>query len=79
MFVSGIAPDTPGSARCGGSRSGTGCASRWRSASSGRAVAAVEAAGGRVLSVQPVRQTLEDYFFREMGAATGGAASWGEG
>jgi hypothetical protein len=45
----------------------------------GRAVVAVEEAGGRVLSVQPVRQTLEDYFFREMGAATGGGASWGEG
>jgi len=45
----------------------------------GRAVAAVEAAGGRVLSVQPVRQTLEDYFFREMGVATGGGAAWGEG
>ncbi|HSD28541.1 MAG TPA: hypothetical protein VLL75_14660, partial [Vicinamibacteria bacterium] len=29
----------------------------------GRTVAAVEAAGGRILSVQPVRQTLEDYFF----------------
>ena len=40
---------------------------------------AVEAAGGRVLSVQPVRQTLEDYFFREMGTAAGGAAAWGEG
>jgi len=45
----------------------------------GRTVAAVEAAGGRILSVQPVRQTLEDYFFREMGAAAGGASAWGEG
>jgi hypothetical protein len=26
-----------------------------------------------------VRQTLEDYFFREMGGATGGAGAWGEG
>jgi hypothetical protein len=26
-----------------------------------------------------VRQTLEDYFFREMGAAAGGASAWGEG
>src|SRR5512143_225094 len=33
----------------------------------GRTLAAVEGAGGRILSVQPVRQTLEDYFFREMG------------
>lgn len=33
----------------------------------GRVVAAIEAAGGRILSVQPVRQSLEDYFFRELG------------
>jgi ABC-2 type transport system ATP-binding protein len=45
----------------------------------GRTVTAVEAAGGRILSVQPVRQTLEDYFFREMGRPAGGAAAWGEG
>jgi ABC-2 type transport system ATP-binding protein len=48
----------------------------------GRSITAVEAAGGRVLGVQPVRQTLEDYFMREMGglpdAAPGGGA-WGEG
>ena len=37
----------------------------------GRAVVAVEAAGGRVLAVQTVRETLEDYFFREMGGAPG--------
>jgi ABC-2 type transport system ATP-binding protein len=45
----------------------------------GRTVAAVESAGGRILSVQPVRQTLEDYFFREMGAPAEGASVWGEG
>jgi ABC-2 type transport system ATP-binding protein len=45
----------------------------------GRLVLAIEAAGGRVLSVQPVRQTLEDYFVREMGAAGAGAEAWGEG
>jgi len=45
----------------------------------GRTVAAVEAAGGRILSVQPVRQTLEDYFFREMGSPAGGGSAWGEG
>jgi ABC-2 type transport system ATP-binding protein len=50
-----------------------------REAALGRAIAAVEAAGGRVLTVQPVRQTLEDYFMREMGGATGGAGAWGEG
>ena len=40
-------------------------------------VAAVEAAGGRILSVQPVRQSLEDYFFREMGGRPPGARGLG--
>jgi ABC-2 type transport system ATP-binding protein len=46
---------------------------RWRlqvqEASLGKVVSAVEAAGGRILSVQPVRQSLEDYFFKELGRA----------
>ena len=42
-------------------------------------IAAVEAAGGRVLSVQSIRQSLEDYFVREMGAPQGRAGAWGEG
>jgi ABC-2 type transport system ATP-binding protein len=33
----------------------------------GVVVRAVEGAGGRILSVQPVRQSLEDYFFKELG------------
>lgn len=33
----------------------------------GPLVAAAEAAGGRILSVQPIRQSLEDYFFKELG------------
>jgi hypothetical protein len=51
----------------------------------GRVVTAIEAAGGRVLGVQPVRRTLEDYFFEEMGGAPGQGAgpaqaeAWGEG
>lgn len=46
----------------------------------GRVVAAVEGAGGRVLSVQPIRQSLEDYFVREMGLEQPGARDeWGEG
>jgi ABC-2 type transport system ATP-binding protein len=51
----------------------------------GRVVTAIEAAGGRVLSVQPVRRTLEDYFFEELGGAPAagagaqGAGAWGEG
>jgi hypothetical protein len=32
----------------------------------GSVVVAVEQRGGRVLSVQPVRQSLEDYFFAEV-------------
>jgi hypothetical protein len=45
----------------------------------GRVIAAVEAAGGRILSVQPVRQSLEEYFFREMGGPPAGGGAWGEG
>jgi ABC-2 type transport system ATP-binding protein len=36
----------------------------------GAVVQAVEKAGGRILSVQPVRQSLEEYFFKEMGTPT---------
>jgi ABC-2 type transport system ATP-binding protein len=43
----------------------------------GRVITGIEAAGGRVLSVQPVRQSLEDYFYREMGGARGGTAEEG--
>jgi len=39
----------------------------------GALVRAVEEAGGRILSVQPVRQSLEDYFFQEMASAGGSA------
>jgi hypothetical protein len=40
----------------------------------GAIVKAVEEAGGRVLSVQGIRQSLEDYFLKEMGSqATEGA------
>ena len=42
----------------------------------GRAIAAVEAAGGRVLGVQPVRASLEDYFVREMGGEPGEGDPW---
>jgi ABC-2 type transport system ATP-binding protein len=44
-----------------------------------RAIAAVDSAGGRVLSVQPVRQSLEEYFFHEMRDEEGGGNPWGEG
>jgi ABC-2 type transport system ATP-binding protein len=44
-----------------------------------RVVGAIDSAGGRVLSVQPLRQSLEEYFFREMGGEQGGGNPWGEG
>ena len=40
----------------------------------GALLRAVEEAGGRILSVQPVRQSLEDFFFKEMSPP--GGASW---
>jgi ABC-2 type transport system ATP-binding protein len=47
---------------------------RWRleaeERSLGAVVRAVEEAGGRILSIQPVRQSLEDYFIKEMGSQT---------
>ena len=36
----------------------------------GAVVGVLEEAGGRILSVQPVRQSLEEYFFKEMGTPT---------
>ena len=79
VLVSGLAPDAPGpwARRC--ESVGERLRLEVDERDLGRALAAVEAAGGRILSVQPVRQTLEDYFFREMGAAAGGASAWGEG
>ncbi len=47
---------------------------RWRLEAGEESLASivrqVEEAGGRVLSIQPVRQSLEDYFIREMGERT---------
>jgi ABC-2 type transport system ATP-binding protein len=44
-----------------------------------RVIVAVDAAGGRVLYVQPVRQSLEEHFVREMGGDDEGGNRWGEG
>ena len=44
----------------------------------GALVRGVEEAGGRILSVQPVRQSLEDYFFKEMAAEPPGGATWAD-
>jgi ABC-2 type transport system ATP-binding protein len=79
VLVSGLAPDAPGPWAGRFEAVGERLRLEVDERDLGRAVAAVEAAGGRVLSVQPVRQTLEDYFFREMGAAAEGASAWGEG
>jgi ABC-2 type transport system ATP-binding protein len=38
----------------------------------GALVREVEQAGGRILAVQPLRQSLEDYFFQEMAAGEPG-------
>ena len=80
MIVSGIVPGTPGLGALAHEAVGDRLRLEVEEKRLGGAIAAVEAAGGRVLSVQPVRQTLEDYFFREMGAPRpGGADAWGEG
>jgi len=34
----------------------------------------VQESGGRILSVQPVRQSLEEFFVREMAPGDGGGA-----
>jgi ABC-2 type transport system ATP-binding protein len=85
LLVSGVAPGAPGLETA---RRAEAVGDRLRllveEGSLGRVVTAVEAAGGRVLGVQPVRRTLEDYFFEELGgapqgAAARGAGAWGEG
>jgi ABC-2 type transport system ATP-binding protein len=53
---------------------------RWRleveEGALGSVVAAVERAGGRILSVYPVRQSLEEYFFKEMAGSESGERAW---
>jgi ABC-2 type transport system ATP-binding protein len=45
----------------------------------GAVAVAVEKAGGRVLDVHAVRQSLEEYFFKEMGSPSNAAAVLEEG
>jgi len=77
MLVAGLDPDVP----LAGVEKSEPVGDRLRlevaEGALGRVVIAVETAGGRVLAVQPVRETLEDYFFREMGGAPS-AGAWGE-
>jgi len=42
----------------------------------GEVVRAIEAERGRVLAVHPIRQSLEEYFVKEMGGSAGGPGSW---
>jgi ABC-2 type transport system ATP-binding protein len=79
IIVAGVGPDAPGLDSMRREQVGDRLRLEVEERELGRTVATVEAAGGRILSIQPVRQTLEDYFFREMGGSTGGAAAWGEG
>ena len=86
LFAAGIAGDAPG---LEAARRVETVGDRLRleveEGSLGRVVTAIEAAGGRVLGVQSVRRTLEDYFFEELGGARAGgsppagAGAWGEG
>jgi ABC-2 type transport system ATP-binding protein len=84
ILASGVAPGAPGlDAAARAVPVGDRLRLEVEERSLGRVVTAIEAAGGRVLGVQPVRRTLEDYFFEEMGGAAAvrrdGAAEWGEG
>jgi ABC-2 type transport system ATP-binding protein len=79
VFVSGLDENAPALAATRRERVGERLRLQVDERDLGRTVSAVEAAGGRVLSVQPVRQTLEDYFLLEMRAPAGGASAWGEG
>lgn len=65
-----------------GIRSRQSLGERWRlevdEGALGGLVNEVERGRGRILSVQPIRQTLEDYFFKELGGEPRGD-EWGEG
>jgi ABC-2 type transport system ATP-binding protein len=80
VLVAGIPPDAPGLDTAHRVER-VGDRLRFEISETGLAplVTSVEAAGGRVLAVLPVRQSLEDYFFAEMGASPTGASAWGEG
>jgi len=86
VLASGVANGAPGlEAAARADRVGDRLRLEVEERSLGGVVTAIEAAGGRVLGVQPVRRTLEDYFFEEVGGAAGagaaarGAGAWGEG
>jgi ABC-2 type transport system ATP-binding protein len=79
VFAAGLPPATPGLESARPEAVGERVRLSVGEGSLAQVITVVENAGGRVLSVQPVRQTLEDYFMREMGAAgRPGASVWGE-
>jgi ABC-2 type transport system ATP-binding protein len=77
VLVSGV--DAALLERLGGLKAKRALGERWilevEEKSLGPGISAVQGAGGRILSVQPVRESLEDYFIREMGAQPG-ARPW---
>jgi len=84
LLAAGVEPGAPGLEDLRAERVGDRLRLEVAEGSLGRVVTAIETAGGRVLGVQPVRRTLEDYFFEEMGGAPAsptaqGAGAWGEG
>jgi ABC-2 type transport system ATP-binding protein len=68
VLVAGVDPAT---LQVSGLRAHQALGERYRlevdEAALGAVVSAVERARGRILGVQPIRQSLEDYFFKEMG------------
>jgi ABC-2 type transport system ATP-binding protein len=81
LLVSGL-PEAA-LARLAGIRQRRLIGERWRldveEPALGSVVTAVESAGGRILSVYPVRQSLEEYFFREMAGAEDAGSAWEAG
>jgi ABC-2 type transport system ATP-binding protein len=80
VFVAGIDAEQLDSK---GIRSRQALGERWRlevdEDELGNVVRSVEQGHGRILSVQPIRQSLEDYFFKELAADPEEAQRWGGG
>ena len=78
MLVSGLSasavPDLPG--LVGSEVLGERARLRVAEADLSDAVARVQRAGARVLSVQPVRRSLEEFFVQQVGGPSAGSATW---
>lgn len=75
VLLTGLAPAALPAGLGAAERLGERLRLRLPEAQLGAGLEAARAAGGRVLSVQPVRQSLEDFFFRELGTP-GKEESW---